>query len=356
MKPTILFLFVLLYSIFSSPLSNPAAAFEQQITAHLRGTPPINVMLDAKPAVEVYYLHLKKDLASSSISSLTDSSVLTIHDGYSIIMLPLKEYFIYIFEVHSNGTIRQRFPSPKGETTLPRLHNPVEPERRYDIPAKGELIDVGNPPSLQEIHLIVSSTRQQKLLDKYAQMRSEEKDDDNFEAEQRRASLLRMLRKSANSDVHPKVDGAWIRDRKVVSPVTRREFGKWLNSGSTPWNAKGGGKPSTATLFQIFRPGTTTLTPESLAIFQVYGEELQKRQNVAVEIRVYTDEPGTPEENKRLSNQQADVLKKYLYQQSPRLQPGQITVTGFGQSNPLMSNPTGREQRINNRIEIIRRK
>jgi OmpA-OmpF porin, OOP family len=67
-------------------------------------------------------------------------------------------------------------------------------------------------------------------------------------------------------------------------------------------------------------------------------------------IEGYTDITGTPELNQNLSQQRANVVKKYLIKKG--LQEKNITATGFGERHPIADNNTINGQEKNRRVEL----
>ena len=65
----------------------------------------------------------------------------------------------------------------------------------------------------------------------------------------------------------------------------------------------------------------------------------------------YTDSIGSDEVNQTLSEKRAGAVRDYLVQQG--VDPGSITATGFGKSNPVASNDTNEGRQQNRRVEII---
>ena len=65
----------------------------------------------------------------------------------------------------------------------------------------------------------------------------------------------------------------------------------------------------------------------------------------------YTDSIGSDEVNQTLSERRAGAVRDYLVQQG--VDPGSITATGFGKSNPVASNDTNEGRQQNRRVEII---
>ncbi len=68
-------------------------------------------------------------------------------------------------------------------------------------------------------------------------------------------------------------------------------------------------------------------------------------------IEGYTDSIGTDTFNVTLSQNRADTVRAYLIDQG--LDPGSITATGYGKSNPVASNDTADGRQQNRRVEII---
>lgn len=84
-------------------------------------------------------------------------------------------------------------------------------------------------------------------------------------------------------------------------------------------------------------------------IDEVY-EVLTKYQNIKVEIGGHTDSVGTRKNNKNLSQNRADSIKRYLI--SKRINSTRLSAVGYGESKPLVNNNSSKNRQINRRVEF----
>ena len=74
------------------------------------------------------------------------------------------------------------------------------------------------------------------------------------------------------------------------------------------------------------------------------------RMNANVEVKGHTDNIGSDEVNMKISRQRAKAVMDYLIEQG--VNPGKISYSYYGATNPLVSNDTLEGRRINRRVEI----
>lgn len=81
----------------------------------------------------------------------------------------------------------------------------------------------------------------------------------------------------------------------------------------------------------------------AVAVFTEYGD-------LNFEVQGHTDNTGTPERNKQLSQERAESVKAYLV--SKGISADRITATGFGQDVPVQDNATKPGREANRRVEF----
>ena len=69
-----------------------------------------------------------------------------------------------------------------------------------------------------------------------------------------------------------------------------------------------------------------------------------------VEIQGHTDNTGTPEHNKQLSEQRADSVRLWLTQHG--VTGDRLVARGFGQEKPLVPNVTAQNRSRNRRVQF----
>ncbi len=105
-----------------------------------------------------------------------------------------------------------------------------------------------------------------------------------------------------------------------------------------------------AILFGItFNQATASITPESEMELNDLLEAL-KVSNHKIQIEGYSDATGTTSTNIRLSQNRAQAVCDWL--KSHSIDPGRLSIKGFGDSRPIGDNTTPQGRYLNNRIEI----
>jgi OOP family OmpA-OmpF porin len=102
-----------------------------------------------------------------------------------------------------------------------------------------------------------------------------------------------------------------------------------------------------------FDTGKASFTPQAQATLDDLYQQLTVG-GLAIEIDGHTDNVGSPDKNKTLSEQRAFAVKQWLQGKAPTLFPdNRINVRAFGDTAPLASNdtPDGRAQ--NRRVTVI---
>lgn len=102
-----------------------------------------------------------------------------------------------------------------------------------------------------------------------------------------------------------------------------------------------------------FDVGKATIKPESYAILNEIGRILQKYPDLKIQICGHTDAQGTDEFNMQLSNDRALNVKDYLLTRFMDIKEDNLTVKGFGRSQPLIDNRTEEGRARNRRVEFI---
>jgi OOP family OmpA-OmpF porin len=84
-------------------------------------------------------------------------------------------------------------------------------------------------------------------------------------------------------------------------------------------------------------------------INEVY-EILRKYENVKIEIGGHTDSTGTQKNNKYLSQNRAEAIKRYLI--SKGIKSERLQAVGYGERKPLVKNSSSKNRQINRRVEF----
>lgn len=101
-----------------------------------------------------------------------------------------------------------------------------------------------------------------------------------------------------------------------------------------------------------FASGSARILPESETVLQQALEALNRRSELRFEIAGYTDDRGSARTNRRLSQQRADAVKRWLV--SHGLAASRFQTRGYGSESPIDTNDTPEGRARNRRIEFRR--
>jgi outer membrane protein OmpA-like peptidoglycan-associated protein len=101
----------------------------------------------------------------------------------------------------------------------------------------------------------------------------------------------------------------------------------------------------------LFAFGKYDLRPAAREALAKLSGIVMGHPGLKLSVEGYTDSIGSDEVNQTLSERRAGAVRDYLVQQG--VDPGSITATGFGKSNPVASNDTNEGRQQNRRVEII---
>lgn len=100
----------------------------------------------------------------------------------------------------------------------------------------------------------------------------------------------------------------------------------------------------------FFEHNKYKLKPESFAELNRLVAFIKKNEDLKVEISGHTDNVGTTQYNKQLSQKRADAVKKYLIKQGCK--PSNLTSEGYGEAHPITKNDTEEGKAKNRRVEF----
>jgi len=110
--------------------------------------------------------------------------------------------------------------------------------------------------------------------------------------------------------------------------------------------------PKHTSVFQInFAPNSTTIPDRDRAKIRAYVRRLQKAGYKYITVEGYTDNSGTPSQNRELSQKRAEAVKKLMIQYG--IDSEKITAVGKGELNPIANNDVPEGRALNRRIEIV---
>src|SRR5690606_31559816 len=94
------------------------------------------------------------------------------------------------------------------------------------------------------------------------------------------------------------------------------------------------------------------VTIDSMVMIEQLAELLKERDDIEkVEVQVHTDDSGSPQYSRRLSQQRADRIAQLLTQLG--VPERRITAKGYGPDQPLVPNVSEANRAKNNRVQIV---
>jgi OmpA-OmpF porin, OOP family len=99
-----------------------------------------------------------------------------------------------------------------------------------------------------------------------------------------------------------------------------------------------------------FKKSTPVILQESFAELDYLVEIMQRFREISITIEGHTDNFGTPETLKKLSEDRALEVKKYLI--AHKVHPKRILTAGYGASRPINTNTNEESRHLNRRVEF----
>ena len=100
----------------------------------------------------------------------------------------------------------------------------------------------------------------------------------------------------------------------------------------------------------FFDYNKSTLRPESYVELNNLLKLLQENPSLVIEISGHTDNRGSAEHNKKLSNDRAKSVVDYLI--SKGISTSRLTYAGYGSERPIAPNTTEENMQLNRRVEF----
>ncbi|MCL4279602.1 MAG: OmpA family protein, partial [Ignavibacteriaceae bacterium] len=101
-----------------------------------------------------------------------------------------------------------------------------------------------------------------------------------------------------------------------------------------------------------FATGKAEIEPQSEFVLRSALETLMKNPDIIIEISGHTDNVGSENNNRTLSQKRADAVRFWLIRNG--IAPDRILAKGYGEDFPRVPNDTDENRRINRRIEFKR--
>ena len=100
-----------------------------------------------------------------------------------------------------------------------------------------------------------------------------------------------------------------------------------------------------------FKSGSAKLTASSNKTLNNIAKLLKKLPNVNLEIQGHTDDVGKEEKNKKISEQRAQAVVKYLVKKG--IAADRLRAVGYGSDMPIADNKTKKGRKLNRRVELV---
>jgi len=99
-----------------------------------------------------------------------------------------------------------------------------------------------------------------------------------------------------------------------------------------------------------FDTDKSNLKSDAIPELDKVNDFLKKNQNYGIKIAGYTDSDGTKERNQSISESRAKAVAAYLIHKG--ISDNRTLARGYGQNDPLNTNSSEEEKRLNRRVEI----
>lgn len=100
----------------------------------------------------------------------------------------------------------------------------------------------------------------------------------------------------------------------------------------------------------LFETNRAVLLPSSYPELDAFANYLVKNPQVFIEIGGHTDNTGSEEQNKILSEKRANTVADYLITKGVEL--NRVTYKGYGSTKPIANNSTDEGKKQNRRVEF----
>jgi len=101
-----------------------------------------------------------------------------------------------------------------------------------------------------------------------------------------------------------------------------------------------------------FPPDKAELSPEAKARLTEFAQKLKTdNKNVYLEIQGHTDATGSPAENRRLGEERAEAVRRFMNEQGVAL--NRMNTISYGPDSPVASNKTRAGRAQNRRVVVV---
>jgi outer membrane protein OmpA-like peptidoglycan-associated protein len=106
-------------------------------------------------------------------------------------------------------------------------------------------------------------------------------------------------------------------------------------------------------LYINFDTGKSDIKPESMTIIDQIAALLKAHADLTVSIEGHTDNVGTPQSNKTLSQQRAKSVMTAVVQKG--IAADRMAAVGWGQEKPIADNRSEDGRAKNRRVEVVKK-
>jgi len=99
-----------------------------------------------------------------------------------------------------------------------------------------------------------------------------------------------------------------------------------------------------------FETGKATIKPKSYQLLDLIADIFIDNSNYLIEVQGHTDNTGKLESNRRISQQRADAVRKYLIKKG--VPEERLTAKGYGPDVPIADNSTAKGRQKNRRVQF----
>ena len=103
----------------------------------------------------------------------------------------------------------------------------------------------------------------------------------------------------------------------------------------------------------LFETGKSTVRPESAPTLKAIAAALTQHSDLRIRIEGHTDNVGSSESNKRLSDARAAAVKGSLTKDHG-IDPARLETAGMGDTKPVADNATAEGRSSNRRVEVVK--
>ena len=100
-----------------------------------------------------------------------------------------------------------------------------------------------------------------------------------------------------------------------------------------------------------FKSGSAKLTKSSYKTLNNIAKLMKKVESVNLEVQGHTDDSGKEEKNKKISEQRAQAVVKYLIKKG--IDSERLRAVGYGSDKPIADNKTKKGRKLNRRVELV---